>query len=95
MDNKRKKSLSSSSHRRPLSIHDELWQVAEERAQEILWTIEPNTLSERNRKNVADYVQSLISSYYGLQVGVFCPIIIFVNIYWWSWFSTFGLFFVL
>nr|KYP69481.1 hypothetical protein KK1_008672 [Cajanus cajan] len=42
--------------------------MAEERAQEILWTIEPNVLSEVNRKDVIDYVQRLIRGYYGAEV---------------------------
>ncbi|KHN28296.1 hypothetical protein glysoja_040176 [Glycine soja] len=51
-----------------LSIDEELWRMAEERAQEILWTIEPIVLSEVNRKDVIDYVQRLIRGYYGAEV---------------------------
>ncbi|TKY73931.1 nucleotidyltransferase protein [Spatholobus suberectus] len=54
-----------------LSIDEELRQMAEERAQEILWTIEPNVLSEVNRKDVIDYVQRLIRGSYGAEVFPF------------------------
>ncbi|KAK7353539.1 hypothetical protein VNO80_18988 [Phaseolus coccineus] len=51
-----------------LSIDEELWKMIEERAQEILWAIEPNVLSEENRKDVIDYVRKLIGDYYGAHV---------------------------
>ncbi|CAJ1974562.1 unnamed protein product [Sphenostylis stenocarpa] len=51
-----------------LSVDEELWKMAEERIQEILWIIEPNVLSEENRKDVIDYVQRLIGDSYGAQV---------------------------
>lgn len=54
-----------------LSIDEELWRMAEERAQEILWTIQPNVLSEMNRKNVLNYVQKLIGDYYDTKVRIF------------------------
>ncbi|XP_047158248.1 uncharacterized protein LOC124828895 [Vigna umbellata] len=54
-----------------LSIDEEIWKMVEERAQEILWTIEPNLLSEENRKDVIDYVRSLIGDYYGAHVLTF------------------------
>ncbi|KAL2564816.1 hypothetical protein AAZX31_19G082700 [Glycine max] len=60
--------LPSSMPSQLLSIDKELWQMAEERAQEILWTIQPNVLSEVNRKDVIDYVQRLIRGYYGAEV---------------------------
>ena len=44
--------LPSSMPSQLLSIDKELWQMAEERAQEILWTIQPNVLSEVNRKEI-------------------------------------------
>ena len=44
--------------------------LAEDRVQEILWTIEPNVLSEVNRKDVIDYVQRLIKGYYGAKVRI-------------------------
>lgn len=53
-----------------LSIDEEIWKMVEERAQEILWTIEPNLLSEENRKDVIDYVRSLIGDYYGAHVRI-------------------------
>ena len=52
----------------PLAIDEELWLMAEERAQEILCTIQPNVISEQNRKDVIDYVQGLIRSYYRVEV---------------------------
>ena len=63
--------LPSSMPSQLLSIDKELWQMAEERAQEILWTIQPNVLSEVNRKDVIDYVQRLIRDYYGAEVRIF------------------------
>ncbi|RDY07030.1 hypothetical protein CR513_08906, partial [Mucuna pruriens] len=71
MDDKRENLLPSSSPSQLLSIDEELWQMAEERAQEILSTIEPNVLSEVNRKDVIDYVQRLIRGYYGAEVFLF------------------------
>ncbi|TKY73929.1 nucleotidyltransferase protein [Spatholobus suberectus] len=71
MNDKRENLLPSSSPSQLLSIDEELWWMAEERAQEILWTIEPNVLSEENRKDVIDYVQRLIRDYYGAEVFPF------------------------
>ncbi|XP_020212333.1 uncharacterized protein LOC109796896 isoform X2 [Cajanus cajan] len=68
MDDKQENPLTFSSPSQLLSIDEELWRMAEERAQEILWTIEPNVLSEVNRKDVIDYVQRLIRGYYGAEV---------------------------
>ncbi|XP_014490034.1 uncharacterized protein LOC106752782 [Vigna radiata var. radiata] len=68
MDDKQENLLSSTLPSQLLSIDEELWQMAEERAQEILWTIEPNVLSEVNRKDVIDYVQKLIRGCYGSEV---------------------------
>ncbi|KAL9313765.1 hypothetical protein ACSQ67_019217 [Phaseolus vulgaris] len=68
MDDRRENLLSSTLPSQLLSIDEELWQMAEERAQEILWTIEPNVLSEVNRKDVIDYVQKLIRGCYGSEV---------------------------
>ncbi|XP_027903871.1 uncharacterized protein LOC114163765 [Vigna unguiculata] len=68
MDDKQENLLSSTLPSHLLSIDEELWQMAEERAQEILWTIEPNVLSEVNRKDVIDYVQKLIRGCYGSEV---------------------------
>ncbi|KAK7410824.1 hypothetical protein VNO78_01959 [Psophocarpus tetragonolobus] len=67
MDDKQVNPLPSSSASQLLSIDEELWRMAEERAQEILWTIEPNVLSEVNRKDVIDYVQRLIRSSSGAE----------------------------
>ncbi|KAG5049917.1 hypothetical protein HKD37_04G011234 [Glycine soja] len=68
MDGKRENLLPSSLPSQLLSIDEELWQMAEDRVQEILWTIQPNVLSEVNRKDVIDYVQRLIRDYYGAEV---------------------------
>ncbi|KAK7410818.1 hypothetical protein VNO78_01953 [Psophocarpus tetragonolobus] len=67
MDDKQEKSLPSTPSQL-LSVDEELWKMAEERVQEILWTIEPNVLSEVTRKDVIDYVQRLIGDYYGAKV---------------------------
>jgi len=71
MDDKQENLLPSSLPSQLLSIDEELWRMIEERAQEILWTIQPNVLSEVNRKNIIDYVQRLIGEYCGAQVRVF------------------------
>lgn len=71
MDSKRENLLLSSLPRQLLSIDEELWRMTEERIQEILWTIQPNVLSEMNRKNVLNYVQKLIGDYYDTKVRIF------------------------
>ncbi|KAH1193890.1 Poly(A) RNA polymerase cid14 [Glycine max] len=71
MDDKQENLLPSSLPSQLLSIDEELWRMIEERAQEILWTIQPNVLSEVNRKNIIDYVQRLIGEYCGAQVFPF------------------------
>ncbi|KAK7282426.1 hypothetical protein RIF29_11178 [Crotalaria pallida] len=62
---------SSTSNQKPLSLDKELWLFAEERAQEILCVVQPNVLSEANRKEVMDYVMALIRGYYGAEVFPF------------------------
>ncbi|KEH35564.1 putative polynucleotide adenylyltransferase [Medicago truncatula] len=52
-------------------MDEELWFMAEERAQEVLYTIQPNVVSEVNRKRIIDFVQRLIGGYYGGEVFVF------------------------
>ncbi|KAG5031984.1 hypothetical protein JHK82_015581 [Glycine max] len=68
MDDKQENLLTLSLPSQLVSIDEELWRMAEDRVQEILWTIEPNVLSEVNRKDVIDYVQRLIKGYYGAKV---------------------------
>ncbi|KAK8612100.1 hypothetical protein V6N13_092219 [Hibiscus sabdariffa] len=55
----------------PLSIDDELWLLAEQRAQEILCIIQPALVSEENRKSVVSFFQRLIKGYYGSEVFPF------------------------
>ncbi|XP_019430253.1 PREDICTED: uncharacterized protein LOC109337684 [Lupinus angustifolius] len=62
---------SSLFNQKPLSLDEELWLFAEERAQEILWVVQPNVLSEAIRKEVINYVKRLIMSYYGAEVAPF------------------------
>ncbi|RYQ85710.1 hypothetical protein Ahy_B10g105299 isoform B [Arachis hypogaea] len=62
---------SSLPNEQPLSIDEELWLMAEERAQEILCIIQPNVISEVNRKEIIGYVQRLITGYYGAEVFTF------------------------
>jgi len=50
------------------SMDEELWFMAEERAQEVLCTIQPNVVSEVNRKQIIDFVPRLIGGYYGGEV---------------------------
>ncbi|KAE8655533.1 Melibiase family protein isoform 1 [Hibiscus syriacus] len=64
-------SSSSSNNPHPLSIDDELWILAEERAQEILCIIQPALVSEENRKSIIAYFQRLIKGYYGCEVFPF------------------------
>ncbi|KAF4363445.1 hypothetical protein F8388_016573 [Cannabis sativa] len=52
----------------PLSIDSELWQMGEERAQEILCVIQPNIVSDKKRKEVINYVRRLINGYFGTEV---------------------------
>ncbi|KAJ1429789.1 polymerase, nucleotidyl transferase domain [Sesbania bispinosa] len=54
-----------------IPIDEVLWLMAEERAQEILYTIQPNVISEVNRKEIIDYLQRLIRGYYGAEVFAF------------------------
>jgi len=70
MDDKQENLLTLSLPSQLVSIDEELWRMAEDRVQEILWTIEPNVLSEVNRKDVIDYVQRLIKGYYGAKVRI-------------------------
>ena len=70
MDDKQENLLTLSLPSQLVSIDEELWQMAEDRVQEILWTIQPNVLSEVNRKDVIDYVQRLIKGYYGAKVRI-------------------------
>ncbi|KAK8575727.1 hypothetical protein V6N13_033016 [Hibiscus sabdariffa] len=55
----------------PLAIDDELWLLAEQRAQEILCIIQPALVSEENRKSVVSFFQRLIKGYYGSEVFPF------------------------
>lgn len=54
----------------PLSIDGEIWLMAEKRTQEILCAIQPTVDSEKARKEVIDYVQSLIQRYYATEVRI-------------------------
>lgn len=74
-------SSSASSILQILSIDEEIWQMAEERTQEILYTIQPNVVSELNREGVTDFVQSLIRGYYGAEVRILNPFV-FVTTYY-------------
>ncbi|KAK7317023.1 hypothetical protein RJT34_00902 [Clitoria ternatea] len=71
MDDNQENLQPSSQHDQLLPIDEELWLMAEQRAQEILCTIQPNVLSEVNRKDIIDYVQRLIRGYYGNEVFTF------------------------
>lgn len=54
----------------PLSIDGEIWLMAEKRTQEILCAIQPTVDSEKARKEVIDYVRSLIQRYYATEVRI-------------------------
>lgn len=51
-----------------LPIDAESWMIAEERAHEILTTIQPAIVSDRSRNEIIDYVQTLIKSHDGIEV---------------------------
>ncbi|XP_057979382.1 uncharacterized protein LOC131165515 isoform X2 [Malania oleifera] len=61
-------SSSSSFNPHPLSIGVKCWLLAEQRIQEILCTIQPTAVAEQRRKEIIDYICSLIKDYYGIQV---------------------------
>lgn len=52
----------------PLPIDAESWMIAEERAHEILTTIQPAIVSDRSRNEIINYVQTLIKSHDGIEV---------------------------
>ncbi|CAA7060458.1 unnamed protein product [Microthlaspi erraticum] len=55
----------------PSPIEAESWMLAEERAHEILTTIQPAIVSDRSRNEIIDYVQTLIKSHDGIEVFSF------------------------
>lgn len=55
----------------PLLIDAELWQMAEHRTQEILCTVQPNIMCDRRRKEVINYLRTLIIGYFGTEVRRF------------------------
>lgn len=61
-------SSSSSLGPHPLQIDSELWLMVEKRTQEILYTIQPAFGSEKKRKEVINYIQSLIKGYFAVEV---------------------------
>ncbi|CAN8279585.1 unnamed protein product [Cochlearia groenlandica] len=54
-----------------LPIDGESWMIAEERAYEILSTIQPAVVSDRSRNEIIDYVQNIIKSHDGIEVFSF------------------------
>ncbi|KAG5233075.1 NTP transf domain-containing protein [Salix suchowensis] len=64
-------SSSSSLGPHPLQIDSELWLMVEKRTQEILYTIQPAFGSEQKRKEVINYIQSLIKGYFAVEVFPF------------------------
>ncbi|KAF3498735.1 hypothetical protein DY000_02056378 [Brassica cretica] len=54
-----------------LPIDREFWMFAEERAHEILSTIQPAIVSDRSRNEIIDYVHTLIKSHDGIEVFSF------------------------
>lgn len=53
-----------------LPIDGEFWMFAEERAHEILSTIQPAIVSDRSRNEIIDYVHTLIKSHDGIEVRI-------------------------
>ncbi|KAF8394834.1 hypothetical protein HHK36_018770 [Tetracentron sinense] len=58
---------SSSFNPHPLLIGADCWLRAEQTTQKIIWRIQPTMVSEQRRKEVIDYVQSLIRGHLGSQ----------------------------
>jgi DNA polymerase sigma len=54
-----------------LPIDADSWMIAEERAHEILCTIQPALVSDRSRNEIIDYVRTLIMSHEGIEVFSF------------------------
>ncbi|KAG7561076.1 polymerase nucleotidyl transferase domain [Arabidopsis thaliana x Arabidopsis arenosa] len=54
-----------------LLIEEESWMIAEERAHEILCTIQPALVSDKSRNEIIDYVRTLIKSHDGIEVFSF------------------------
>ncbi|KAG2328821.1 hypothetical protein Bca4012_021549 [Brassica carinata] len=54
-----------------LPVDGEFWMIAEERAHEILNTIQPAIVSDRSRNEIIDYVHTLIKSHDGIEVFSF------------------------
>uniref|UniRef100_A0A1J3JTD5 Poly(A) RNA polymerase gld-4 n=1 Tax=Noccaea caerulescens TaxID=107243 RepID=A0A1J3JTD5_NOCCA len=52
-------------------IEKELWMLAEERAQEILCTIQPVFVSDRTRNEIIKHVQTLVKDRFGIEVYFF------------------------
>ena len=52
----------------PSSIDPEIWLIAEQRIQEILYTVQPNIVSDKRRKETVNYVRQLINNYFGTEV---------------------------
>ncbi|XP_010504531.1 PREDICTED: uncharacterized protein LOC104781532 isoform X1 [Camelina sativa] len=65
-------SLPTAQHKgNSLPIDRESWMIAEQRAHEILCTIQPVVVSDRSRNEIIDYVRSLIKSHDGIEVFAF------------------------
>lgn len=54
-----------------LPIDGESCMIAEDRAQEILCTIQPSIVSDRSRNEIIGYVKTLIKSHDGIEVRNF------------------------
>lgn len=69
---------SSSSSLSPTTtpIGEELWLIAEERAQEILFAIQPMYLSERSRNEIINHLQTLMRERLGIEVRTFVEILL-------------------
>ena len=55
----------------PLSIDPEIWSMAEQRIQEILYIVQPNIVSDKRRKEIVNYVRQLVNGYFGTEVRSF------------------------
>ena len=64
-------SLSCSSSLHPLLLGAERWQVGEKTTKHILSVIQPTTDSEKRRREIIEYLQTLIEDSFGIKVNLY------------------------
>jgi len=63
--------LRCSSSLHPLSLGAERWQVGEKTTKQILSVIQPTTDSENRRREIIEYLQTLIEDSFGIKVNLY------------------------